>query len=145
MYLICFQHHSRHLSLLCTFVLKPMGHLAAELRVQSLEIVRNFAFNAACRPTLLASDELMHVLKCVLDQGTPVEQLLVATSIWRLAANCYKAKHVFRMGSVLDALWSLKGRIGQMDLTDATTAADGDDSRREVALVIDALGLIFEK
>lgn len=127
----------RHLSLLCTFVLKPIGRLGPELRLRSLGIMRNFAFNVASRPALLASDELMYVLRCVLDKGTPAEHLIVTTLVWRLVANCYKAKHIFRCGSVVDSLWSLKGRIEEMHPL--------DDEQKEVGMVIDALRLILEK
>lgn len=128
--------------MLCTFVLRPSGKLSADLRLQSLTIMRNFAFNTTCRPALVASDELMYVLKCVVDDGTPAEHLIVTIIIWRLVANCYKAKHTFRCGSVLDSVWSLKNRIG-----DSCDDTDDDQTteRREVAMVIDALRLMFEK
>lgn len=133
----------RHLSLLCTFVLKPIGILAPELRTQSLSIIRNFAFNSASRPILLASDELMYVLKCVIGSGAPSEQLIVTTIIWRLVANCYKAKHAFRGGSVLESLWLLKDRIATVEMSDEEN--DETVEQRELLLVIEALRLIFEK
>lgn len=84
---------------------------------------------------MCASNELNFVLKCVLDKGALSEQLIVTTIIWRLVANCYKAKHEFRCGSVLESLWSLNGRIAQSD----------SRTQGELALMIDALRLIFEK
>lgn len=104
--------------------------------------MRNIAFNAASRPTMLASPELMYVLKNVLEKGTPTEQLIVATVIWRLVANCYKAKHAFRCGSVLESLWSLGARLADID---AVVEAGLGDEEREVAQMVDALRLIFEK
>lgn len=84
----------------------------------------------------------MYMLKCVLDKGAPVEQLIVTTIIWRLVANCYKAKHTFRCGSVLSSLWSLKDRIVSFPYV---VHIKENDEQREVAMMIDALRLIFDK
>lgn len=105
----------RHLSLLCTFILKPnLGSLGAELRSQSLEIIRNMSFLNGCRPALLASEELLYVFKTVLDQDPSDSaklHVMVSTTIWRLIANNYRAKHVLRAASVSSRLVKLMDRV----------------------------------
>lgn len=128
----------RHLSLLCTFVLKPnMAALGAELRLQALSIIRNMAFAAVCRSALIASEELIYVFRRVLDQN-PVDaadqQLLVCHTIWRLLANSYAAKHMLRATTLPSRLAKLADRV-----------ANDRNAGDELALALQMPRLLLEK
>lgn len=87
---------------------------------------------------MLASDELMHVFKLVIEKGSTADQQLVVTAVWRLVANNYKAKHIFRCGTLISALWSLSRRLAQKEPHD-------DEALGELDFNLKLLRLIFEK
>lgn len=141
----------RHLSLLCTLIHKPAAAaFGARLRMLALTIVRNMSFAAACRPAMCASDELMYAFKVVLEcsddgvQGKHEQQLLVCTTIWRLIANNYRAKHALRAASLPARLASLADRLGRNKATDEAEIAQ-QSSRSELQFTLEVLRLLFDK
>lgn len=99
--------------------------------------MRNMSFSVANRAALLASDEYMYAMKYVIETGTADDQLLVITSIWKLIANSYKAKHSIRNGSIIPKIQALADRIQSTDSTDRKS--------KELRDVIDTVIQIFNK
>lgn len=145
------------MTLLCLLILKPVGSLGAQLRTQSLTIVRNMSFAAASRPALIASEQLMYVFKSVLDENHPgsidksssivADQLLVCTAIWRLVANCYKSKHAMRAASLPARLAALADRMSAGDRPPKSPAvAEAEPtSKSELLFTLEMLRLLFDK
>lgn len=61
----------------------------------------------------------MYVVRSVLDEGSRQEQLLIASALWSLTANNFKAKHILRGSKVHRQL--------QFVLKDLTCSFDDDN------------------
>lgn len=145
---------------MCLLVLKPVGPLGAQMRTQSLTIIRNMCFAAASRPALIASEQLMFVFRTVLEQpqladagaskghvsATVADQLLVCTAIWRLVANCYKSKHALRAASLPARLAALADRLkSERHPKTIAAAASEPTSKSELLFTLEVLRLLFDK
>lgn len=91
------------------------------------------SFSVANRAALLASDEYLYAIKSVIETGTVDEQLLAITSIWKLIANSYKAKHSIRNGSILSKIQTLSDRMQSTDTNDIKSSE-----------LIDAINMVLQ-
>lgn len=109
----------RHLSLLRMLT---DGNVS-QLRQLALQILRNMAFNAANRSVMLTSDDFIHVVYTVLEKGTPNEQLIVVTSIWKLIAQNSKGKNTIKNSKIYHRLRTLQDELGTTASTMAKMSA----------------------
>lgn len=79
---------NRHLTVLGALIRKS----TPDLRLLSLEIMRNMSYVPSNRPALLSSQDYMYALRSVLDGTDPAEQLIAVSSIWKVIANSHKSK-----------------------------------------------------
>ncbi|XP_055593623.1 protein rotatin homolog [Uranotaenia lowii] len=86
----------RHLTVLGALIRKS----TPELRLLALEIMRNMSYVPSNRPALLASQDFMCTVKSVLDGENCSEQLIVASSIWKMIANNYKGKSAIKNSAI---------------------------------------------
>lgn len=106
-----------------------------------MAIIRNMAFSLGNRAAMLASDELMYVLKNVITDGTADEQLMAVTCVWKLVANNFKGKHAIRNGTLMA---KLNGLISNFEAT-STTTASGINIASDMTEALDAITVIFSK
>lgn len=98
------------------------------------------SFNTANRSVLLTSDDFMHVIYTVLNKGTPYEQLIIVTSIWKLIAQNFKGKNTIKNSKIFNLLRKLYEELEMATPTRTNKAADGDaDAEQLVAEILDEL------
>lgn len=100
------------------------------------------SFNTANRSVLLTSDDFMHVIHTVLNNGTPYEQLIIVTSIWKLIAQNFKGKNTIKNSKIFNLLRKLYDELGTATPTRnsaANAAADGKEAEQLVAEILDEL------
>lgn len=96
------------MNLLCN--LAESSH--SKIRRQSLEILRNLAFNPDNRVALLSSDDFLRVVCSVLDKNElGDEQLLIAVAIWKLVANNAKGKNTIKNSPIMGKLNGLREKL----------------------------------
>lgn len=105
------------------------------------------SFNTANRSVLLTSDDFIHVVYTVLDKGTPYEQLIIVTSIWKLIAQNFKGKNTIKNSKIFSRLRKLHSELESTTSTrtniatigNNNNAANGEESEQLVEEILDEL------
>lgn len=117
------------------------------MRQLALQLLRNMSFNTANRSVLLTSDDFIHVVYTVLDKGTPYEQLIIVTSIWKLIAQNFKGKNTIKNSKIFSRLRKLHSELESTTSTrtniatigNNNNAANGEESEQLVEEILDEL------
>lgn len=78
------------------------------------------------------------MLRSIIESGSIEEQLLVTSSVWKLSANNYKAKHSIRNSSIVSKLTALFIRLKAL-------SSDDNPELNELLYVLEILNLMFTK
>lgn len=121
---------------------------ASHLRQLALQIFRNMSFNTANRSVLLTSDDFIHVIHTVLDKGTPYEQLIIVTSIWKLIAQNFKGKNTIKNSKIFGRLRKLHNELETSTPARGNhqnKAADGEESEQLLEEILDELRIAMNQ